>query len=126
MQCCFYLCNERDKMADGKTAMEKRYGKTNDGRNIDWLSTSQLRGWSGDMMIADYVKICKSQKEASGIYVKRFKNQDIFVKEDYEFPCANGTLRVPSRPRPSSTVEGNFDEENDVEIEEGDKKGRKT
>ena len=47
-------------------------------------------------MIADYEDLQES--EAADIYVKRFKKQEVFVKDDYEFPC------LP-RPRPSSTEE---------------------
>ena len=45
------------------------------------------------------------------------------MKEHYKFPRASGTLRLLGRPRPSSTAERNFEREDDVEIEEGDKKG---
>ena len=52
------------------------------------------------------------------------KYQEVFVKGEYEFPCANGTPRLPYPPRPSSTAEGNLEPEDDAEIEEGDKKER--
>ena len=74
-------------------------------------------------MIAVYEELRES--EASEIYVKRCRNH-IFVKEGCGFPCANGTLRLPTRPRPSSTAEGNLEQEDDVEIEEGEKKGGNT
>ena len=54
-------------------------------------------GWSGDLMIADYEDLQES--EASETYVKRFQNQEVFVKGEHEFPCATGTLRLPNRPR---------------------------
>ena len=47
-------------------------------------------------------------------------------KKITNFPCADGPRRLPNRPRPSSTAEGNLEQEDDVEIEEGDKKGNKT
>ena len=47
----------------------------------------------------------------------------MFVQEDHEFPCANGTLRLLGRPRPSSTAEVNVEREDDDETEEGDNKG---
>ena len=41
-------------------------------------------------MIADYEDLQES--EGSEIYVKRFRSQEVFVKGDHEFPCANETL----------------------------------
>ena len=127
------------KMADGKTASEKRYGKTFDGPSIPFGTLVEyipitakdksrihqfgqktlkgiflgyvlraVRGWSGDLMIADYEDLQES--EASEIYVKGFQNQEVFVKEDYEYQCANGTLKLPGRPRPSSTAEKTLSE----------------
>ena len=71
-------------------------------------------------MIADCEDLRES--EASNIYVKRFKNQELFVKGEYEFPCATRTLRLPDRPRPSLIAEGNLEPEDDVEIEDRDEK----
>ena len=70
-------------------------------------------GWSGDLMRADCEDLQES--EASEIYVKRSKSQEVFVKVDYEFQRANGTLRIANRPR----------RETSSKKEEGDKKGRK-
>ena len=55
-------------------------------------------GWSGDLMEEDFEAVHES--EAVEICVKRFQNQDVSVKEHYEIPCANGTLRLPRRRRP--------------------------
>ena len=51
----------------------------------------------------------------------RCKNQEVFIKGEYEYPCVSGTLRLPNRPRASSMAEGNLEPEDDVETEEGDK-----
>ena len=75
-------------------------------------------------MMADYEDL--HQSEASDSTSKDSKKQEIFETKGYEFTCANGTLRLPNRPRPSSTVEENLLQEDHVEIEEGDKKGTKT
>ena len=75
-------------------------------------------------MAADHEDLQGS--EASDIQAKRFKSQGVFVQTDYGFLCENGTLTLTSRPRPSSTAEGHFVQEDDVEIEEGDRKGSKT
>ena len=75
-------------------------------------------------MVADYEDW--EESEVSEIHVKRFKNQEVFVTKGYEFSCANGTLRLLNRPRPSSTVEENLLQEDHVETEEGHKKGSKT
>ena len=75
-------------------------------------------------MIADYEDL--EESEAAEIYVKKFNDQEVFVKEHYEISCANGTLRLLGRPKPSSTAEGNLEREADVEIEEGDIKGNQT
>ena len=64
------------------------------------------------------------ESEASDIYVKRFKSREVFVKGEYEFPCENGTLRLLHRPRPPSIAAGNLEPEDDVEIEESDKRRR--
>ena len=153
IHCCCYLRNLHDKMAVGKTAFEKRFGRTFVGSSVplgtlveyipitakDKSSVHQFgkqtlkgiffgyvlrvgRGWSGDVMISDYEDLQES--EASDLDVKRFKNQEVFVKGEYAFPCANGTLRLPHRPRPSSIAQDNFEQEDDVEIEKGDKKGK--
>ena len=45
------------------------------------------------------------------------------MKGEFEFPCANGTVRLPTRPRPSLITKGNLEPEDDVEIEGGDQKG---
>ena len=66
------------------------------------------------------------EPEGSQIYVKRIKSQEAFIKGECEFWCANGTLRLPSRPRPSLPAEGNLEPEDDVEIEEGNKREGKT
>ena len=78
----------------------------------------------GQVTFADHEGLQHS--EAAEIYVKRFKYQEVFVKEHYEFSCANGTLRLLGHPRPSSTAEGNSEREDDVEIEDGDKNGSTT
>ena len=71
-------------------------------------------------MIADYENVQESQ--ASEIYVKRFKSPKTIVNGEIEFLYANGTLRLPGRPRPTSIAEGNLEQEDDVEIEESDKR----
>ena len=82
-------------------------------------------GWrSTDLMIADYEDLQGSG--ASEIYVKRFKSQEVVAAGENELSCASGTLRPPDRPRPSSRVEGNLLTGDDVEIEEGNKKGSTT
>ena len=75
-------------------------------------------------MIADSEDFQES--EASEIYVERFKDQEVFVQADYQFPCAKETVWLLGRLRPSSTAEGNLEREDDVEIEEGYKKGSNT
>ena len=99
------------------------------GRNVERNSLDCVlreRGggeWSGDLMIADYEDL--SQSEASEICIKRFKSQEVLVKEHQEFLCANETLGLLNRPRPSLLAvlaEGNLEPERDVEIEEDGKK----
>ena len=63
-------------------------------------------GWSSGLMIKVYEDLQGS--EAAEIYVKRFKNQEIFVKEDYEFPCASSKTIIDGG-------RGNFEREDDVE-----------
>ena len=82
------------------------------------------RGWSEALMIADFENVQES--EASEIYAQRFQSQEVPVKTEYEFPCAKGTPRLPNHSGPSSIAEGNIEPEDDVEIEKGDKKWRKT
>ena len=48
------------------------------------------------------------------------------MKEQYECPCANGTLKLPGPLGPSSTATGDFKAENDEQIEEGVQKESKT
>ena len=78
-------------------------------------------GSSGYFMIADCEDLQESK--ASDICVKRFKSQDLFGREEYRFPCSNGISRFSDRARPSSIAEGRFEQQHDVETEEGDKKG---
>ena len=65
------------------------------------------------------------ESEASEIYVRRLKTQEVFVEGEHDFPCAKGTLRLPHRQSPSLPAEG-LEPEGDVEIEEGDKKREDT
>ena len=76
-------------------------------------------------MMADCEDLHKSEASVIEIYVKGFKSQDVFVKGEHKFPCTNETLLLPNRPRPSLIREGNLELEDDVDTEEGDKKGRK-
>ena len=141
MECGCYLRNVHDKIADGKTAFEKRYVQKFDGPSIPCetlveyipvtakdksrvhqFGQKTLRGtllgcvpragggWSGDLMVADYEDLQES--EAPEIHVKRSNSQEVIVNGD--------------RPRPSSIAERNHEPEDDVEIEEGDKKERET
>ena len=64
--------------------------------------------------------------DASEIYVKKFICQEAFLKGEYQLPCADGTPRLLSRSRPSSTVDGNLEREDDCEIEDGDIKESKS
>ena len=155
MECYCYLRKVHDTMADGKTASEKRYGKTSDGPSIPFGTLVEYipitakeksrihqfgqktlkgifsgyvlragRGWSGDIMIADYEDVQES--EASGIYVKRFENQEVFVKEDFEHHCAYGTQKISWSSKKIINSGENLEREDDVEIEEGDRKGINT
>ena len=71
------------------------------------------------------MKICTKQKLWT-VASKHSKSQQVFIQGENEFPCASGNIRIPNRPRPSSIAEGNLEPEDDVEIQEGDKKGSKT
>ena len=82
------------------------------------------RGWSGALMIADFGNVQES--EASEIYAKRFQSQEVPVKIRIRISVCKWNVRILGRPRPSSIAEENIEPEGDVEIEEGDKKGRKT
>ena len=76
-------------------------------RNILWLCATCGEGseeWSGDLMVAEYEDLQES--EAEEIHVNGCKIQEVFVKTLHQFPCANGTLKLLRRPRPSSTAEG--------------------
>ena len=44
--------------------------------------------WSGELMTAEYEDLQES--EASEIHVR---SQEVFVKAEYEFPCANGASK---------------------------------
>ena len=81
-----------------------QFGKKTVKRKVLRYVPRAGEGWSEDLMIADHEDVQES--EASEVYVKRFTSRDVFVKGEYEFPCATGTLRLSSRPRPSSTAEG--------------------
>ena len=67
-------------------------------------------------MIADY----QGLRESEGLRHQR--SQEVFVEGEYEFPCANGSLRLPNRPRPSPIAEGDLEKENDVEFKDNDEK----
>ena len=51
-------------------------------------------------MIADSVDLQES--EASAVYVKRFKSQEVFVKGEYELPYTSGSSKtvIDSRGKP--------------------------
>ena len=55
-------------------------------------------------MTADHEDLQES--EAAEIHVERFKRQEVFVKEEYEFSCANRTLGLQGvQSQPTSGVE---------------------
>ena len=62
------------------------------------------------------------ETQVAEICVKRILGEEIFVKGLFEFPCANGTLKRPGRPRLSLFVEGKLRQEGDDGIEVSDKK----
>ena len=61
------------------------------------------------------MKMCKKQKPRTSTS-NRFKSQEVLAEEHYALPCTNGTSRRPS------IAERKLDREDDVEIEENDKK----
>ena len=54
------------------------------------------------------------------------KRQEVFLKGEFEFPCANENQRIPPRRRQPLIPHGNLEREDDVEIEEDDNEGRNT
>ena len=50
----------------------------------------------------------------------------MFLKGEFEFPCAEENQRIPPRRRPPLIAHGNLEREDDVEIEEDDNEGRNT
>ena len=52
------------------------------------------RGWSGDVMISDYEDLQES--EASDLDVKRFKNQEVFVKRRIRIPVCKRNFETSS------------------------------
>ena len=94
---------------DMKTFLRKEFSGLFSVRNIfsEELARSELEAMKRDASICGVLSLSAIQSRSPY----------------YEFPCANGTLRLPGRPRPSSTAERNLEREDDVEIGEGDKKG---
>ena len=142
-------------MADGKTASEKRYGKTFDGPSIPFGTLVEyipitakdksrihqfgqktlkgiflgyvlraVRGWSGDLMIADYEDLQES--EASEIYVKGFKNQEVIRKRRLRISVCRRNSKTSWSSKTIINSGENLEREDDVEIEDGDRKGINT
>ena len=126
MECYCFLRNVHDKM--GKTAFQTIYGKKFDGPSIPFgtlveyipmtakdegrirldknaeriilgprATCGEEERGSCDLMIADFEDVQES--EVTDIYVKRWKNQEVFVKGNCDYPCANGTPKLPGRHR---------------------------
>ena len=81
-----------------------------------------VRGWSDDLSAADHEDLHES--EGAETYVTIFKSHEVFVTDNYEFFCADGTLKIPGRLGPSLPPESNLEREEGEVIEEGDKKTR--
>ena len=81
-----------------------------------------LRAGRGDFMMADYEDLQESQ--VSEIRIKTFKSQEAFVKGEYEFPCANGTLDVLIVQDRHGLQRETRSRKMMLKIEEGDKMGR--
>ena len=118
MECHCHLRNVRDKMADGKTAFEKRYGQNFDAPSIPFgtlveyipitakdksrvrqFGKKTLKGIflgcvlrAGGVWSGDLMTAdheAFQESEVSEIYVKRFKSQEVSIEGEYQFPCAN-------------------------------------
>ena len=74
----------------------------------------------GDLMLAGCQELQES--EAAEVYVKRFKNQEVFVQQPYDFRCAAGTVKTPESQRLASPAGRDSLQEEDEEIETGEKK----
>ena len=82
-------------------------------------------GWSGDLMIADYEDLhrIRSLRNLRETIFKKKKNKKYSEKKMTNFRLQPELWRLLGRPRPSSTAEGNFEREDNVEIEESDTMG---
>ena len=80
--------------------------------------------WSSDRVIAGSWRFARIRSLRN--LRQKIQNPEVSVNSDYEFPRANGTLRLLGLPRPSSTAEDHIERADDVEIEEGERKGSRT
>ena len=128
MECCCYLRTVHDRMADGKTAYEKRFAVTCDGpstpfgakvscKPIASRAAAKLRQFCrkmlpdismGDVSRAGWgwsgdllLANCEDLENlpASDIHVKRFKLQDIAQEGKLLFPRAVGSLKLCDLPQ---------------------------
>ena len=118
MECRHYLRNVHDKLDDDKNCRERSRVHQSAKETLKRIfSVYVLRT---EKLVIRVVGsglpwFCKSQKT--------HKSTSIFIKQ--EIQCANDMLRHPDRSRPSSIMEENILQKDDIEIED-DKKGHKT
>ena len=125
MECYCYLRTVHDRMADGKTAYEKRFAVTCDGpstpfgarvsyKPIASRDAAKLRQFCRKMLPdismgdasragwgwSDDLLLDLENLPASDIHVKRFKLQDIAQEGKLLFPRAVGSLKLCDLPQP--------------------------
>ena len=123
MECCCYLRNVHDLLADGKTSCERRFGEpfkgpkipcgvlveyhpisTRDQMRIHRFGKKVLPGvlsgiyidlWEGDILIADLEDLEKL--DASEIYPRRINAKETMIRQkgdEFICPFAEGTAKL--------------------------------
>ena len=144
LECCYYLRNVHGKMADGKTAFEKRHGQKFDGPSIpprtlvEYIAitaedTSRLHQFGKKTLkgtILGYVlRVVRrwvrrldddrpwrfaKKWDATEIHVNNVKFYEVFVTGEFDFLWADANRRIPLRPRPLLIAHGNLEREDAV------------
>ena len=112
MECKYYLRNIQDKLSDGKTPYERRFGIPFDGPAIpsgamveyrissaqkSYLGYALHAGeiWKGGIIVADIEEL--EEMDASEIHARRLNAKEVLTEmkgDNFKFPVADGTVKL--------------------------------
>ena len=92
MECFYYLRDDQDLLADGKSQNERRGGES------FWDMLCSRRIWEDDILIAEIEELAKL--DASEMYPRRVNAKDVLITQkdgEFIFPVADGSAKLSGR-----------------------------